>query len=433
MSVAGEFKVYPQITASSEGLPQCLASNRDARPLPSSLRHASVANTNGSQNASGRLSFQLAAARSSVIKPGSVHVVFDLSVTGTNTDAVYFHNCGTPASLFRKVSIQIQNQVVELADSYHILSALNMYHNMSPAYVDNDRIILGGTGETTGTNGSGILVTGGAATLTSAIVPLMLGAFNAEQGLPLYLIQSPVLVDIELNPIIDAIYSKSANNAGAGTLPTAYTISNAFLCYEEVALDQSFVNQVKQSMAQGQQFSMPIRQNTLIQTTNSAIATQVFGVNYSSLNFVAFTNRAASTGTARCDYTGAGLNRFNVYLDSRLINNYQVDTARKVYQELNKALGKPFDASVCSAVIRGSDSYPTALGANMSLSSYNTNYFFGAMDCRRFQDVNLSMCGSPVQTLQLEIQGLGQANVFLIMNYDSVLLIDAIGAVQLLK
>jgi hypothetical protein len=446
MSVAGELKHYPQITASAEGLPQMLASNRDARPLPSSLRHASVANTNGSQNASGRLSFQIPAGRSSVIKPGSVHVVFDLIVSGlTDTNGVYFHNCGSGASMFRKVSLQVQNQVVELIDNYHILSALNMFHNMSASYVDNDRIIYGGTGEVTGTQGTAMIagVAGGysanTAGLTNVIVPLLLGAFNGEQGLPLYLVNSPLLVDVELNPIVDAIYSKLADNSGAGTAPSGYTISNAFLCYEEIALDQSFVNQVKSSMAAGQQFSMPVRQNTLIQTTNSAIQSQVFGVNYSSLNFVAFTNRAASTAGTRCLYTGTGLNKCNVYLDGRLLNNYPIDSIRKSYLELNKALGKPFDSSVASAPIRGSASFPTALGSNMTLDSpgtagnYATTFYWGGVDTRRFHDVNLSMTGSPVQTLQLEIATFAQANVFVVMNYDSVLLIDANGAVQLLK
>lgn len=435
MSVAGEAKYYPQITASAEGLPQMLASNRDARPLPSSLRHSSVANTNGNQNASGRLSFQIPANRASVIKPGSAFVVFDITVTGTDTNNVYFHNCGTGASCFRKVSVQIQNQVVELLDNYHIASAMNMFHNMASGYSQNDRIVYGGLGEATGTDGTAIVLGAGATAGPQQIVPLMLGSFNAEQGIPLYLINSPILVDIELNAIVDAIYAKTDNNAGAGTLPTALLISNAYLCYEEIALDQSFVAQVKQSMLAGQQFSMPIRQITTVQTTSAVLATQVFGVNYSSLNWVAFTTRDASTGTTKCLFeAGDGLTKFNVYLDSRLVNNYPIDSVVKAYAELNKALGKPFDASVNSHPIKSA--LPAgALASDMTPALYRTDYFFGAVNCRRFLDANLSMCGSPVQTIQIEATfSANQGTVaFVLFCYDSVLLIDANGAVQLLK
>lgn len=462
----GSQKLYAGLqsgVAMNEVLPQSLLPSKAPRPIASSVRGGMVVSTSGSQSASGRVSFQVAMNKPTVLLPNQWYLMFDLAVTGTNDNHIFFNASRDASALIRKITITIGGVVVETLDFYHNLVACVEAHTASQGFRNNDLRVLSRAMVTEATTANnllqsigGALVAGGTISEAKFIVPIMSGLLNASSGLPAYLLNAPMVIDIELNTIAGALFATTnADPPVAGTAPSAYTVSNAQLYYQEVVLDDSFVQRVKADMIQGQK-AFQIYHSTWLNTQQSAstASSLVYGLNYASLNAVFWNTHGAESATALKAYkSGADgsaafpyatsytlaqnitnqCSKFDVYLDGRRLLQHDCNSNQECYANLQRALGILWDSQYASSTLTGNSNQNNE--PYMGRNQYGGKAFWAGQSCRRFLDLDISFEGSSCQTCQIDIARTNTAGDLLniYFNYDQVVSIDAMGMVSVNK
>ena len=456
---------YSSAVAMNEVLPQAVVSAKDPRPLASSVRGGFVVSTSSDQGASGRVSFQVPMNKPSVYLPGQWYLKFNLAITGTNDNHVFFNASRDASALIRKITITLGGVVVETIDQYHHLVAQMENHTAAHGFRNNDLRILAGAGATEATTANNLftcignaLVAGNTVSQSNLILPLMVGFLNARQGIPSYLLNAPMVIDIELNPIAAALVATTnADPPVAGTAPTAYTVSNARLYYQEAVLDDAFVNRVRADMA-GKNFQIVHSTWLNTQLAASAAISQIYGVNYASLNGVFFNTMKAEAATALTSYkSGADgaaafpfanvyteaqaitnqISKFDVYLDGRKLNQHDIDSNIECFAHLQRTLGILWDSQYASSQLQPLTGGGTIQNNVQYLTkrAYGGFAFWASQNCRRYLDSDMSFSGSSVQTVQIDINRTHTASDLLniYFNYDQVVSIDGMGMVSVNK
>jgi hypothetical protein len=413
-----------------------------------------VVSTTSAQNPSGRISFQVPMNKPTMYLPNQWYLMFDLSITGTNTNYVFF-NAGRDASaLIRKITVSIGGVVVETIDHYHHLYASLMNHTASFGFRNNDLKVLSAAGAPEGLTADNLRacigqaeVAGGVVAQNNLIVPLMVGCLNSKNGIPAFLLNAPMVIDIELNPINECLLA--ATNASppvAGTAPTNYTVSNTKLMFNEVVLDDAFVNRVRSDMSAGKVYQITHSTWLNTQIAGSATISQLYGVNFASLNGVFWNAKPAASATAYVPYKAgdvsataaniAGLlTKFDVYLDGRRVLQHDCNNTQEAYSNLQRSLGILWDNqyAACKLVPRGASS---AVGDNVfDRLDYASFSFWAGQSTRRYLDYDLSFEGSACQTIQIDVNRTHAAGdlIQFYFNYDQVISIDVNGQVQVNK
>jgi hypothetical protein len=284
-------------------------------------------------------------------------------------------------------------------------------HTTSRNFYADDSSILQYTGRTAyavnSPNGSSIDV----------VVPVICPLFNADKALPLFLLNSPLLVQFDLNSAASAF-----KNAGGEILN--FTVSSAQLVYEIVQPDMNFVSMIKAGMLpsaenpSGNVYQLNIRDFMTLVTASSATLNYQIGANLSSVNAVAYaqlTNAPAQNADTRLVKNGQ--TNFKLALDGRVVNNFSLDNEPQIFAEMNRAFGNMFDSNITS---------------NCSAADYSSDNFVGGVSCRRVSDV-MAMTGTPCQNINLQLDSAGgNFNTYVVVLYDQILTIDATGTPNLI-
>jgi hypothetical protein len=445
----------------NEVLPQALLSSKQPRPLASSIRGGMVVSTSGSQGASGRISLQVALNKPVCLLPNQWYLKFDLAVTGTNDNFIFFNGSRDASSLIRKITITVGGVVVETIDYYHNLVAHMETHTASQGFRNCDlRILSRASNVDAGNNAlhaiGGAVVAGGTVSEANLVVPIMSGFLNAQSGIPAYLLNAPMVIDIELNSIAGALLAvTNASPPLAGTAPTAFTISDARLHYLEAVLDDAFVQRVKADMAQNQQMYQIFHSTWFNnQQAASASSSLIYGLNYASLNGVFWTTHAAESAVAQKafksgadgaaafpfanSYTLAQAvtnqpSRFDILLDGRRLLQHDTASSVECYCNLQRGLGILWDSQYSSSTLTGNSDQNNK--PYMGRGEYGGQHFWAGQSCRRFLDSDLAFEGSACQTAQVDIARTHTAGDLLTVyfNYDQVVSIDVNGMVSVNK
>jgi hypothetical protein len=408
------------LPASYDAVPQAFQSNKSAKSIPSVLQTVNVPALTTSANASGTSIVQLPCGQSAGIMLNP-YLRFDLAlVGGDNTTTVAFKGQVKAATgCINNYTTYVNSMQIDNIQNADRVYEQIFCHATSNDWTSRDATVL---------MSAGISRTAAAAnqSLGTQCVPL-LGLLGSQQGIPLYLFNGTLQINITWNSLARALQL-------GGTLPTDYAISNVQLIYDRIAVEQAFVDKVKSDMMSGAKYVLAytnMQNTTLAISGASAQPNFQYGLNVSSLRAVVADQCLALTTQNNAGLSVINdLSQFQLSLDGRLINNNVLSLATYpvVFAELNKAYGRLFDASITdvSAV-----SYSTSTETN----SFKSGAFAVAVSCTRCNEA-LAFAGSPVSVcgIQAGVGGSGAASTFFITFIsDFQLLVDASGQCEIVR
>jgi hypothetical protein len=308
------------------------------------------------------------------------------------------------SAIINRVTVSIGGIVISQINNYHLLHEMLLTHSTSHGYYTNDSAIL----EQTGVAAS--FATGPTSNVNS-VIPLIIPLFNGDKAVPLFLLNAPIQVNIDLNTYANAILATAADAAG-------FLVSSAQLVYELVHVDSDYIQLVKGSLAQGNAYQLNLHDFYTMQTGCAATVNYNIGCNYSSVRGVLYTQTVnAVDGTATLMYDNTQTD-FKLFLDGRQVHNFAIDNKAVVFAEMNRALGNMFDSNITS---------------NCDPTTFLTPKFTGGVCTNRVSDV-MAMTGSPAQNINFVLTSAGVAGiVYIVVLFDQILTIDVNGAVMLIK
>ena len=439
------------LAGSTIGIPREFESASEPRPLSSTSRLVSVVSQTGQVGLGGKLVFSIPTQSNACIKSNSMFLRFSAQVTGTNGEFIYFQLPTRDASaLFSRLNISYGSQLVDSIQNYNQYASHILQHASSAGFLKNDMRILSFAGQESSA------VAANTATFSDCIIPVLSGFFSAR-SVPLFLMTSPILVEWDIvSTAAEGVFAQAFANAvpGAGTAPTnIQVLVNAQLCYEQIIVDDSYVQSMKSAMKEGALWQSTIQNCLNMQLAHSQSLFYNIGCNISSLRGLLWSIRDANAGTTETPFIQGGTNLARLYLDGRLINQYNLDVASMQYAELQRSLSNLFDVNVTSNLaeyITTRQNVNNAAGGalvidswsatrevrNMNRSAYTSRYYLGGINTCRFHDGNLTFVGQPCQQLTFEYGASGtQAGrqLFLYVLYDSLVTLNVDGTLNILK
>lgn len=393
------------LAAAQTDLPPSFGSSTLPRPIPSSVQLQNIVSQSGDQNSGGMISFQIptGASASGYLKNNSVYLRCRITLNGTPAAGASFNYQSQSASaIINKMTCTINGVVVSQINNYHLLHEMLITHTTTAGYYNFDNSILqqGLTNcfDPPAANAS-----------VDVVIPLICPLFTASKAVPLFLLNSPIQVNLDLN---------NTNTAFRHTSATGFTVSRAQLVYELVNVDSNYIQDVKAVLASGNAYQMNLNDFYSANAANQATLNYQMGGNWSSVRGVLYTITAAPTGAALTSLTNDTQTDFKLFIDGRQAHNFTIDNAAVQFAEVNRALGNMFDPVITS---------------NCTAANYLTSKYAGGICLNRVSDV-MSMTGSPAQNVQFVIQNAGSAgSVYFYLLYDQILTIDANGAILLIK
>ena len=411
------------IPASSiSDVPNSLLSKRLYKSMPSRNQIVEVSASNGNvQNSSGTISFNIGTGGGAgYMKSGSAYLRFDFNLEGANSTTYNFN--GTTghqscASLIKTMNINIGGLQLEQVNDYDKYYRIVQAHACNANYVEHDVQITESSSSTAGT-GMVTQVSPNPPTLQYDLtfcVPILSGVLNQDNHIPLFLLNSQMQIQLNLNSAVEALYGASA--------PTNFTIRDPVLVYEKIHCDGEFENAVKMKLSEGSVYEIPYYSALSYRSSSSSAGTfsQNIGVNLSSLSAVLWTHVLLPTdGTnaklfvAKNDNTKAGSRRV-VRCDGEQILQSQVYSPAQVFMELQRSLGSILDTNQTTIA---------------TLNNFATDYWVNGQSTERFSDDHLCMKGKSVNNVVVEEQGVTGtvSTVYMYLVYNSVLMIQADGS-----
>lgn len=396
------------LAAAQTDLPPSFGSSTLPRPISTSVQLVNLAAQSADQNAGGLISFQIptGASSSGYLKNNSMYLRCKVTIPVNLAHTAGFQLASQSASaIINRVTVSINGVVISQINNYHLLHEMLLTHATTSGYYDRDSSILEYTG-----NAAPFIVANNPS--VNCVLPLVIPLFNGDKAVPLFLLNAPIQVNIDLNPYQSAILA-TANDA------TTYSVSNAQLVYELIHVDANYIQEVKGALAQGNAYQLNLHDFYTMQTATGGTVNYNIGCNYSSVRGVLYTQTIpAVDGTATKMYDNTQTD-FKLYLDGRQVNNFAIDNKSVVFAEMNRALGNMFDSTITS---------------NCDATTFLTTKFTGGICTNRVSDV-MAMTGSPAQNINFVLTsgGANNAVVYIVVLFDQILTIDAAGSVMLIK
>lgn len=420
MSYAQPQKAYG-LAASNDDIPLSLGSSTLARPLPSSIQTRAIVSSNGDQSQSGMLAFQIpTGAGTGYLKPCSMYLRAKVTVAGAVGCVWSFSGpLHTAANVIRQCTVSLGNQVVETVQNYGLWHDSLLAHTTSRNYLEGDAAIQ----QYASISKLALPLT----TTPYVNIPVIANVFNGQKAVPLFLLNSPIFVQFDLETLFNAITAATAASSG-------FTISEAQLVYDHISVDESYKAAVRASMADGRLFQLNLNQVLSSKVSKGAATTLTYniGVNMSSVKAVTYAISQDPTAYTDDRYlisrTFGTTSDFIVLLDGQRMNNMRISDAATAYSEMNKCLGNLNDPVMTFAL------------ANATLATTQTAYssqaFLGGVNCTRFNEL-LAMAGSPAQNIQFTLTTAGGENaadlVYYFIVYETILTIDNAGNAVLIR
>jgi hypothetical protein len=419
-------KQYPLAAAVSD-VPASLSSSGLPRPISSQKQLVSIASTTASQQAGGMVSFSIPTGpgANAYLINNSMYLRCTIKPNQTGTvaaNASFQLNSQSASALINRITVQIGSQTINQINRYDYLHEILLTHATNRNYYEQDSLLLQYT-----TAPNSLCVSGSAPNSVDVVIPLIVPLFNNEKSFPLFLLNAPINIQIDLNQTKDVIFGNT------GDFSTGYTVSNANLVFDTLQVSSEYVNAIKAEMMKGNLYQLNMHDYSTMTTQSVAAFNYMIGANYSSLRGVLYTQVPSTTAT-----TGLVLFQKNnqtncrLYLDGRQINNFDLSADSQIYAEFQRALGNMFDVQLTSYLapeITGSSITPplTARGY------YTSRSFVAGISTNRVSDY-MAMTGSPCQNINLVVNSDGGAfNFYIVLLVDEILTIDAMGQVMLVK
>lgn len=408
-------KSYPASGASAEGIPASLLTNTLASCTPSFKTSQSVQALQGSQTASGTLTFNLGCNPSAgYLKPQATYLKCRITIDQTTGNTAGFAGrCGSAGSIIDTLTVTLGSTPVEVIANYGLVYDQLLTHGTNKSYIEQDCTI---------TEACGITKTAVAnVCVFDVVIPLNSGVLNnTDKAIPLFVMNSPVSIHIQLATTQRAIYSTVSEAGG-------YTVSNAEIMYDTIQFaSNDYPNAVNAMLASGKLYEIPFKTFSVTQLTTNASMTQTLGVDAISLDCVFYTEQKADqygVTLAKHKYCSSdGVTNLKLLLDGKLVTNYNVDSTALTFAEMQKALGVLTDSTVTSVV---------------DVNDYLTEGYLAGFNCRKADESDLIFQGQRCSALTLEVShanGITAGTVsYIIVCYSAVLLIGANGVVRVVK
>lgn len=410
------------LPASYDSVPQAFQSNKNAKPIPCVLQTVNVPSLTTSATASGTSIVQLPCGASAGIMLNP-YLRFDIAlVGGDNTTSVAFKGATKSATAcINNLTTYINSMQIDNQQNADRIYDQVFAHGCSNDWVDRDASVLMNSNTT-------ITAVNANYNMGTMCVPL-LGLLGSQQGIPLYLFNGTLQLNITWNSVARAL------NVAATTAPTNFTISNVQLIYDRIAVEQAFADKVRMDMMSGAKYVLGYTnfQNTALAMTANSTQNFQYGINVSSLRAV-----VADQVLLPSDITQDGgsvintLSQFQVSLDGRLVNNNVFNAAQHpvAFAELQKCYSRLFDASVTDV----SKQVGAAAAALDAANTYLNGAFAVGVSTTRCNEA-LAFAGSPVSVVGLAPGLAAGANSTLFVTFisDMQLLVDASGSVEIVR
>jgi hypothetical protein len=428
MSLASNASKQYGIAAAMSDVPLSLGSSTLSKPLPSETKIVSVPTQSANAGPGGNQIFQLpTGSGTGFIKPNSMYFAFDIAATNAGGGGTWNFQGPTrsASSLINRLTVQIGSTNVEQINNYNILHDQLLLHTANASYFANDSNLIEGT--------SSVATVGPATGVTASYsIPLISSLFSNEKCVPTFLLQGPITILLDYNSLLNTI-----QDGTVAFTATNYTVSNARIVYETIAVDESYKQGVKAMLAEGRLFQMNLVSYMNLQVALQDNVNYTIGANLSSIKGLLYSASAgsginASVAVAAGSFaSGRPLynvvsnastcqNNFRLYLDGRLINQLQnLNSKNVVFSEMNRTVSNMFDTNSTS----------------VDPINYLNATFVGGINTNRFNE-RMAMCGSPAQNLNFIYEATGTGgtgNLYVNIIYDQVLVCDALGSVSMVR
>ena len=404
-------------TSAVSDVPNSLLSKRQMKAMNSRNQVIQLSASNGNvAGPSGTISFNIGTgAGQGYMKAGSAYLRFEFTPTGgagniNFNGAVGAQSC---ASLIRTLNINVGGLQVEQVNDYDKYYRMVQAHATNSGYVEHDAQIT----ESSSSASTAGMATGVEVTYS---VPILSGLLNQDNHIPLFLLNSQLQIQLNLNSVTEALFDA----AGA---PTNFVINDPVLVYEKIHCDGEFENAVRMKLSEGGVYEIPYYSALSYRSAaSSSTFSQNIGVNLSSLSAVLWSHVLLPT-----DGTNAKLlvtknsntknaSRRVVRCDGEQIIQSQVYSPSQCFMELQRALGSILDTNQTTVANK---------------DNFATDYWVNGQSTERFSDADLCMKGRACNNIVVEEQGLtGTAStVYMYLIYNAVLMIQADGSALVSK
>lgn len=413
MSYVSGSKTYDYgIHAARPDVPPSLSSSSLPRPINSQVQIVSLSSASGAQQASGLMTFQIPTGPSAgYLKNNSLYLKARVRLNNAaalTANASFALNSKSGSAIVNRLTVSIGGVQISQVNNYQYLHEILLVHTTSRNYYTNDSAILQYTGD------AAAFPNGAAANaFVDIVIPLICPLWNANKSVPLFLIDSPIKVDIDLNTVANALRTTAAADF------TNYTVDNAQLVYEQLQVDADFVNEVKMAMMQGSLYQLNLNDFLTLTTSSSASLNYQIGASYSSVRGVVYTQvKNAPAVNADTVLFKNGQTNCRVYMDGRQLNNFNLDNDAQIFCEMQRCFGIMFDSNITTAT---------------SKADYLALDFAAGVSSNKVSD-QMAMTGTKVQNINLQLDSTGGANnTYIVVLHDKVLTIDGMGKCQLVQ
>jgi hypothetical protein len=429
MSGIGSIQAQYAVSAEHSSVPNAIMSSNAQRAIGANHSLVQVASQSGKQASGQMVQWMIAPAQNTFIKNGSAYVKFTLSITTTaiTGGAISYAYGANPlrsySSVIQSITVSSGQLIEQIAQYGNVFEPALLCHAGSYGFVQNDYAIMAGTPPAFPAT-SAVNTT----LSTTVILPLLNGCFNPNDGADFWLggLASGLQVQINLNTDAVALYALTG---------MSFTIDNAVFSYEAIKVSSEYQQALKQELiSSGSLYQMPFTTARIMTSATTASMDLIYGCSLLSVKSVLVTHvptpsvqanarKFACLGAVGPLYTD-GQNSLRVYLDSVLVNNFQVPDLVSNYVELQRALGNLADRSSTSSARVGV--------ANMTADLYATDYFVTGISCNKFNESGLCLTGTPASQIQVHMDMGGNftvgnypsCNTYVIILYDAILTIS---------
>ena len=401
-------------TSAISDVPNSLLSKRVYKSMNSRNQVIQLSASNGNvAGPSGTISFNIGCgAGQGYLKAGSAYLRFEFTPTGATpinfNGPVGHQSC---ASLIRTLNLNIGGLQVEQINDYDKYYRMVQSHACNANYVEHD-VQITESSSSTGVTG---MTTGAEVTFS---VPILSGLLNQDNHVPLFLLNSQLQIQLNLNSVSEAL----VDIAG----PTNFVINDPVLVYEKIHCDGEFENAVRMKLSEGGVYEIPYY-SALSYRSASPVGTfsQNIGVNLSSLSGVLWSHVINPTlGTDAKFFVHNNSNtkassRRVVRCDGEQIIQSQLYSDGQCFMELQRALGSILDTNQTTVADK---------------DNFRTTYWVNGQSTERFSDADLCMKGRACNNIVVEEQGVTAAStVYMYLIYNAVLMVQADGSALVSK
>jgi hypothetical protein len=431
-------------------IPMALRSNSSPQCIAAKNRIVNLASQSSSQTSGGSVLFQLAPSNYAISRK-SLSWRTRISLTGGDISQNMFFQgplFGNDAmSIINRVTVYAgsSNSVLQQKNFVSHTHRLRVLHNANRSYMFSDAQLLMANNvrpsRVGGTYYWDVMIS----------LPIL---DSEEQDFLLYLLNAPLMIQIDLNSVSNTFYSPT-------TPITEFTCSNNQLIFEAVEVGSDFIAAEKMAV-KSNPYVYPVQNELAFALSDSILNGYNLGLSVSSLRavFAGFTNSSALSQSVRLAYTrqtsdgsggfysddgktftpnsqnGAGVN-FGVFLDGRLITAAINDTPAMHFYHLKQALRNQQQDQNAQSLV-SFDVYTTATNTapatnasvdRTSLDSYVSTLYWNGADATNFNDEGTIMGGSSCSQISFLAQGYNSFGnqVIVAAVYDSLIVITGDG------